>query len=395
MLGRGLLLGNISVPAMARELGRGREVNPDSGNRVGRSKMPVLYHLGCFDEFDAEGDKERHAVMEEMLRHGYRWDGPPYIRWDMERNKCKAWDLYMPKAVATTSTLNPALASRGFRVSAVRYDSPEGWNILLNNRYPPQVEELNRRLDEWGDAVNETFDLRAIEELEKSPEHAKRVEAITGGLGLNRQNEHALTCATISYLAGINISEELRHGIETLALGTEEYEDEVEELNKALLELAGQQAPIVAANSITIKQSEVKRFINSVRETQHLKPLGDRRFAEIRRAAGIKDAWLRNYSGRIYWIVPLRHLEHIKGLANMANMANIPEKPVQQSLHVGHVDQVGQGDTPSEETFGARVAKAVEMAKEGRDKEEIRKTVGSAVLEHCFEKGLIPRLGGR
>jgi len=351
MLGRGLLLGNISVAAMARELGRGREVRLESQVRVARSAIPVMYHLGCFDEFDASGDRDRHAVMEEMLRHGYRADGPGYVRWDLERNKSTTFDLYMPKAAAATSTLNPALASRGFRVSAVPFDSPEGWAILLSNRYPKQVAELNKRLDDWADAVALSFNMEHIEELETSEEHAKRVEAITGGLGLNRKNEHALTCATISYLVGIDIANELKHGIETLAIANEEYEDEIEEINSAILAVAMQQSPIETADSVTLKQSVVKRFINDARDQNHHKPLGNKRFAEAYRAAGIKDSWIRGRGGKNWWVIPMRHLQVLRGLVNSPNSVNLAGNLDQQTFEAGRVDSVDREGAVADGAF--------------------------------------------
>lgn len=340
MLGRGVLLGNISVPAMARELGRGREIKLESNVRVAKSNMSVLYHLGCFDEYDAKGNKDKHDAMDEMLRHGYRWDGPAYVRWDMENNRSKAWDLYMPKAAAATRSLDPALASRGFPIGAVPYDGPDGYPILLHNRYPKKVAELNVGLDSWGDSVNKTFDMEQIEALETSDEHTKHVEAISGGLGLNRKNEHALTCATISHLAGISIDEELKHGIERLPLANEEYEDEIEEIYQAIIAVAEQQGPIKSAESITIKQSAVKRFINKKRDENHIKPLSSPSFAEFYRAAGIHDSWIRPRHGCNYWVIPMSRVQVIKGLLNLPNLPNLPDLLGQQNLKVDQVDQV-------------------------------------------------------
>jgi hypothetical protein len=341
MLGHGVLLGNISVSAMARELGRGREIKLESNVRVAKSKMSVLYHLGCFDEYDAKGNKDKHDAMDEMLRHGYRWDGPAYVRWDMENNRSKAWDLYMPKAAAVTRSLDPALASRGLPISAAPYDGPDGYPILLHNRYPKKVAELNAGLDSWGDSVNRSFDMEQIEALETSDEHTKHVEAISGGLGLNRRNEHALTCVTISHLAGVDIDDELRYGIDRLPLANEEYEDEIEEINEAIIAIAGQQGPIEAAASVTLKQSAVKKFIDKKRDEIHIKPLSSTRFAEIYRAAGIHDSWIRPRHGCNYWVIPMPRLQVIKGLLNLPNLPNLPENLDQQTLKVDQVDQVG------------------------------------------------------
>jgi hypothetical protein len=392
MLGRGLLLGDITTAAMARELGRGREVHLESDIRVAKSKMDVLYHLGCFDEYDTKrkGD-DRQAAMDSLLRHGYKADGPGYVRWDMEKNKSNCFDLYMPKVAAVISTLDPALGTRGFRVSAVSYDKPDGFETLLNNRYPKGVTELVQRLDEWGDAVTQVFNKESIETLERSEEHGKRVAAITGSLGLNRQNEHALTCSTICYMIGIEITEELRHGNETIGVSNEEYEDEIEELNNALLAVAGEQTFIEVAESITVKQSRVKKSINDERVRNHLKPCGDRRFAEIYRAAGIKTSWIRGRGGRNWWVVPITHLQVLKGIGGLPHSphsANLPDLLDQQILKVDQVDQVDQGG--EREDQAAKVRQLHEDSKVLPHDDLIDKYGPDLV-----EREKIPKLGGR
>jgi hypothetical protein len=256
----------------------------------------------------------------------------------------------------------------------------DGYGILLNNRYPKKVAELNERLDKWADAVAQSFDMANIEALETSEEHAKRVEAITGALGLNRKNEHALTCATISYLVGIEVADELRHGIETLAVANEEYEDEIEEINSAILRLVKEQSPIQAAESVTLKQSTVKDFINEVRDKNHRKPLGPRRFAEAYRAAGIKTSWIRGRGGRNYWVIPMRHLQVLEGLVNSPNLPNLAESLVQQSLKV---DQVGL------------VASLIEDFDNRMPFDELESKYGPELVNHCVESGIIPKIGGR
>lgn len=338
-LGKGAVLGNISVAAMARELGRGREVKIDSG--LEGWSGDAYYHSACFDEFAGSRAEERRDEIAEMMRHGYARNGAPYTRWDMEKNKAKSWNLYMPMAASCTSTIEPALASRGFRVSATKYKGPGDWDILINNRYPRGADELNRRLDEWADAVRAEFEVTDIEVLERSPEHKGRVEAIAGYAGLDRLTEHALTGATVSYLVGMDVTEELKHGIETVSLGGEEDEDLVDEISDALLAVAKQRASIDGASTVTVKQSDVKRFINDQRELRHLKPLGNRRFAEGYRAAGIRDSWIRNRGNRNYWVIPMNHLRFLDGLLHSPNSVNIADDLGQQGGGVGRVWRVG------------------------------------------------------
>jgi len=311
MLGRGVLLGNISVPAMCRELGRGREVElGDSPDLDG-----CVYDLACYDEYDAEGNAERHAAMDEMLRHGYRRDGAPYVRWDVEKNRAIAWNLYTPKVAAANSTVDAALFSRGFRISATSYGEEDGYSILLNNRYPKRVAELNGLLDLWSAGIAQNFRVEDIEELEKSEEHRHRVATVVGNLGLNRQNEHALTCATICHLIGVDITEELRHGVETLSIAGEENEDDISEFNTVLLDIVANRIPVGAATEVRIKQSVVRKLLNENRRMTDERPLSNKRFAMIRREAGIRDSWLRSEHHAVVWAVPMEYLRILRGLA--------------------------------------------------------------------------------
>jgi hypothetical protein len=328
MLGRGVLLGNISVPAMCRELGRGREVElGDSPNLEG-----CAYDLACYDEYDAEGNAERHAAMDEMLRHGYRRDGAPYVRWDVEKNRAVAWNLFMPKTAAANSTLDPALSSRGFRISATSYGEEDGYTILLNNRYPKRVIELNSRLDSWSVGVAQNFTVEDIETLEKSDEHKLRVATVVGNLGLNRQNEHALTCATICNLIGVDISEELKHGIGTLAMADEENEDDIAEFNGVLIDIATNRADVGTAIEVRVKQSIVKKKLNETKRWRDERPLSNKRFAVIRREAGIRDSWLRSEHHAVVWAIPMNHLRILRGLAHQPPLPPRPGNLGQQTL---------------------------------------------------------------
>lgn len=380
-LGKGTVLGNVSAAAMARELGRGREVKLESGPESGLQKWSgdAYYHSACFDEFTGAGAEDRRAELAEMIRHAYARNGAPYTRWEVESNKSRSWNLYMPMAMAITGTVDPALASRGFRICAVKYKGPGDWGILMANRYPKGAQELGRRLDEWADAVRTDFKAEQIEDLEKSPEHKRRVEAVVENAGLDRQTEHALTVATVSYLGGIDITDELKRGMASLYIGSEEDEELVEEINGALLAVAKRTVSISPPTSISVKQSEVRSYINEAREAHHLKPLGHRRFAEGYRAAGIHDSWIRNRGNKNYWVIPTGHLELLGGLGNIPHSPNLPDLLDQQNDKVGRVDQVGS------------VGRLWEDFEKGLPYEELIAKYG----EDLVEREKIPKIGGR
>ena len=376
---RGYIAGNISPAALARIIGQGRELNSTDESKQ--------FNCMLVDEYDAQGDPERHQVIDEIMRHGYRRDGPPYVRCVPKTFELEQYDMFMPKAMAIIGGIDPALSTRGFRISASPYDGPDGLKILLNSRYhQKEVEDLNRRLNEFSDIIYKKFSKEDIEHLERSPEHEERMKRAMPSLGLNRQTEHCLTACTIAHLIGIDISEELKIALQSIELSNELDEDEMEQFNQALLAIAESQTHIESTKVITIKQSEVKKYINSEREKAHLKPLSDRKFAEIRRKAGIKDSWLRNYSGKYYWVIPIEYLQRIKALStlpNLANMPNISENPVQKENNVGHVGHVGLGLEEKKKI-------ALELVEQGKSEAEIREAIGSSVFDEFQHRGIIP-----
>lgn len=98
----------------------------DSSQPFDPRTMNAIYHLGCFDEYDYEGNRERHAAMDELLKHGYRWNGPPYVRWDMEKGKSRACNLYMPKAARRQGDGAPG---RRMKAGGKPYPKPNAWQM--------------------------------------------------------------------------------------------------------------------------------------------------------------------------------------------------------------------------------------------------------------------------
>lgn len=342
-LGKGLNLGDITAASMVRELGRGREARADEdqrASRVGRSTFDVRYHCATVDEFDKLG-KDQRAECEGILRNGYTWDGARFTRCVGDKMIVKQWDLYMPKVCCGTGDTEFALSTRGFRVSAAEKQGHEAYAILLNNRWVHGADELVAELDQWADAVNKSFSWGQIETMERTPEHTALVTKVVGEIGATRTSEHIATCVTISQLIGIDITDELKHGIETILLSNEEFEDDVAAINQALLDLVNEQTPIEASESVTYKQVDVKTHIDKARKLVDLKPLSTTRFREAYRIAGIRDSWVRNRNGRNYWVVPMERLKVIRGLVNLPNLPNLAENLVQQNLKVDQVDQVG------------------------------------------------------
>src|SRR5579864_6171088 len=63
----GLMLENVSPPALARVIEKGRTI--------------------LLDEIDVERGEELDDVMSALLRSGYRRNGPPYVRWNAKDKK--------------------------------------------------------------------------------------------------------------------------------------------------------------------------------------------------------------------------------------------------------------------------------------------------------------------
>jgi len=383
-LGRGLSLGDITTASMVRELGRGRELKNLQGQRVGQSSIAVLYHTACVDELD-KLPKDARAECEGVLRNGYDRDGTMYMRCVGERLVVQAWDLYMPKAFAITSSMESALASRSLSVHAVERKGEDAYEVMMNNRWVHGVEELVQALDDWADLVNQAWSWEDIEALERSPEHTATVAQVLD-LGASRAAEHMTTAVTICMLAGINLVEVLKHSVEELELANEEDEEEIAALNKALLDAALKQQHIETTIVVRVKQSAIKKAMNDARRAAGERQLGTQRFAEIRRAAGIKDSWLAPAGNALVWNVPTVHLNLLLGLATTPTAPINSDHLGQQSLD-GRCSRGGRSEgEPDDGLFDKQVIPLIQRDREsGTRVEELVRRYGS---DACIAAGI-------
>jgi hypothetical protein len=377
-LGRGLNLGDITAASMARELGRGREARADAHQRVGRSTFPVQYHCATVDELDKLG-KDQRAECEGILRNGYTWDGAMFTRCVGEKMTVKQWDIYMPKAMAGTSDMELALGTRGFRISAADKEGDDAYNIMLNNRWVHGADELVAELDQFANALNKSYSWEDIEAMERSDQHKDLVKKVMGNLGATRNSEHIATCVTISQLIGVDITEELKHGLETILLSSEEFEEEVAEINAAIDALT---KDVKTGKMVTIKQSAIKAKINEARTLAGQRTIGNTRFKEAYRQAGIRDSMIRSRHNCNYWVLPIEKIALIRTLANLPNLPNLDDELGQQTLEVSKVSKVSMTE---------QVALLHKDFEKGVPYDALVEKYGLGLVER--EK--IPKVGGR
>ena len=291
----GLLVENVSVPALARSLEKGKTV--------------------CLDEIDTTRGKELDEIRDALLRQGYKATAAPYIRWDAGSRKREEVPIYGPKVATLRGVPDDALASRGFFIPTVKPDGEEGFGYVLLNLWP-ELGDLNERLREWGDAAASAYSPLAVRGVAFSATFKEKVRKAAKELGANRESELVTVALLTAEIAGLDILEELSKATELRATELTEAEGDIlEELRGVMLELTGGRIVRLdaAAPEISIKQSEVRREVNRRLKERGEPVLSDRRFAVLRRELGVKDVWLRKRGQALWWVFPATYLERLRG----------------------------------------------------------------------------------
>ncbi len=283
----GLLLENVSVPALARSLGRGQTL--------------------VLDEIDVDRGREVNKVRDALLGQGYRATAAPYVRWDVAKKAREEIPIFGPKVAALRSSPDDALASRGFLIPSVR-PAPglESYQFVLRNLWP-DLGYLPDRLCKWGEDIPRFFDGDRLRRVAFSPEFAQKVGSAARKLGANRESEPLTVALLTAEIAGMDVTEELSSASNLRETELTEAEGEaLEELRDVVLDLTGTRTVKLDAssNEVSVKQSDVRRDINRRRKERGERPLSDRRFATLRRELGVKDLWLGTRSRAPWWSLP-------------------------------------------------------------------------------------------
>ncbi len=290
-------LENVSVAALAHELGDGRPV--------------------AIDEYDVPRGKDIDEVRNALVRQGYKRTAAPYTRHNPLTHQNERIPIFGPKALTFRGSIEMALQSRGYPIPTVKAKGAEGYEYVLNNLWT-HLGELPARIAAWGRTARDTFSDVALEEMGRSPAHREAVEAVCIELGANRSSELATVGVLVAHMAGVDVVADLR---KANALGDMETaaseEDDREDLYAVVGALSKQQLDNKArdllgeAQVIRHRQREVFDGLNKLKAERHEKTLTVSQFNALRREAGIKDEWRRNHRGSLVWNLPAEWVESI------------------------------------------------------------------------------------
>ena len=303
---------NVSVPAMARTMRKGRTVT--------------------MDEMDAAMGKEEAEVRNALLRSGYKANAPAYLRWDAARKAADEIPVFGPRAFGYRGSLDDALQDRGFPIPSVKFTGKGGYDFVRRNFWP-EVGDLPTRLEMWGRDARAAFPPAKLKEIVWSEAFVTKMEKAVPTLGANRDSEIGTIACLIAEMAGVDVLEALkeaakRRDIETFAASDSDLDD----LGEAILAIAGPiQAGILEdAPTVRLKQAPIRKEFDAARRKRGANRLGDSAFASLRREL-IPPEWLGSHGRAVYWSVP------VPFLSTLGNQA-----------HQTHPDSIGSAGYPGE-----------------------------------------------
>jgi hypothetical protein len=290
----GHMLENVSPPALARVMEKGRTV--------------------LLDEVDVQRGEELDDVMSALLRSGYRRNGPPYVRWNAKEKKPEILPIFGPKAGTFRSALDPALQSRGFVVPTAKPIGEAHYGLVLANLWP-KTGELVPRLKTWSSRVSKDWSPEALEALARTPEFQGRVRAVAGELGANRESELLTIALLVAQMVPVDVVNSLSSARELRAV--EISEDQAEALSELRDVVLGNLAKTVTFSSdgheiYRVVQKTVRDTLNARRRDRQERPVTTGRLALLRRELGVKDAWLISPQNRLSWNLPTTFVEKLK-----------------------------------------------------------------------------------
>ena len=308
-LGNGLVFENVSVAALARELGEGR--------------------LVCIDEFDVKRPVDVQPVLDSLVRQGYRRDSAPYTRYDATRHEVERIPVYGPKALTIRSFLDPALESRGFIISASPVEGEEAYGFVVRNLWS-DVGDLPTRLARWAAQVAPEWPDSRLRAVAESPELAAKRHQVLETTGANRDTEQVLVALLVAEIAGVDVAAELRAAVELrrASVGTEDASD-LEDVTEALLAATGNAQDRLMEGSPVLRVwfRELKKVVNRRREERNDPPISDRRLATMLTQVGVSESWKRNPKNRVGYDLPADWVRQLRqGTPNIPHMPNPPDK---------------------------------------------------------------------
>lgn len=318
-LGGGLVFENVSVAAIARELGQGR--------------------LVCIDEFDVKRPADVQSVLDSLVRQGYRRDAAPYTRYDATKHEVERLPVYGPKALTIRSFLDPALESRGFIISAAPVEGEQAYGFVVRNLWS-DVGDLPTRLARWAAQVMPGWPDSRLRAVAESAEFAAKRHRILEATGANRDTEQVLVALLVAEIACVDVTTELRAAVELrrASVGTEDAGD-LEDVTEAILAATGMlQARVTEeARVLRVWFRDLKKAINGKREARKEPPINDRRLATVLTQVGVSESWKGRTDNRVRFDLPAEFVQRLRDAA--------PTSPTSSDIDEG---SRGSRRTPTE-----------------------------------------------
>ena len=304
-LGGGLVFENVSVPALVREMRPGRMI--------------------CIDEFDVHRPQEVQAVMDAVVRQGYRKNAAPYVRYDAASRRNDSIPIYGPKALTVRKFLDPALEDRRFIISAGPADGPDGYQLVVRNLWT-ELGDLPGRLKRWADRAGELHPAEKLREAASSEVFEQRVRSVVHATGANRNTELAIVALETSDIIGVDLSAELREAasLKLASVGAQDAAD-LEDLSDVIVELTSRAPTLPTGREMPTRVwvREIKQRLDEARTSRGDRPISDGRLDTLLTELGVSASWKVRPRNKVGFDLPAGYLQRLReGGPNTPNRPN-------------------------------------------------------------------------
>jgi len=325
----------------------------------------------CLDEFDAQS--ERCPELDAIVRQGISLNAK-YVK--MIPAEGKDWDnMLVPcggmKFLCWKNPIDEALAQR---ILTIKMSPNATDRVIMNNEAP---ERFSTPIRLWFEhesrLVHERWTKDTVRALIEDADGSLERQLSRVATSIPRQKQKTLWMLIVAKLYDWDIEGTIRTLIE------KQPDDDLFEEHKQLAReiVEGEFTTLGKRQSFSMPMAEFKRRLDErcrTGNTQFLRTKGEFSFTGFRRDIGFVEGHNENK----------RH-----GGARELKFDARVFKALEIDLEIPHQSTVDETDTKE------KIAEAVRMFKDGRTVEEIVSAVGSDIVDHCADHGLIPVLGGR
>jgi hypothetical protein len=325
----------------------------------------------CLDEFDAQS--ERCPELDAIVRQGIALDAK-YVK--MIPADGKDWtNKLIPcggmKFLCWKNPIDEALAQR---ILTIKMSPNATDRVIMNNEAP---ERFTTPVRQWFEhesrLVHEHWTKDTVRALIEDADGSLERQLSRVATSIPRQKQKTLWMLIVAKLYDWDIEGTIQTLIE------KQPDDDLFEEHKQLARevVEGEFTTLGKRQSFSMPMAEFKRRLDDrcrTGNTQFLRTKGEFSFTGFRRDIGFVEGVNENK----------RH-----GGARELKFDARVFKALETELERPRQLTVDEADTT------AKIAEAIRMFEDGRTVEEIALAVGSNIVSHCLDNGLIPTLGGR